>query len=208
MFHFVLRDVRNNTRTSAAMLEAEKDWELLALDSLRDITAWGLGRGLLEPSEVFSNQPLISNTHCFWMVPQNGLPCYLFFFTATNLLLSSELILANMFVRHSSRTSRQCRSAGNACSPVRAVASGTACSAWMRHLPLLANRRVSFCLRASRLSVGLRTLGGLGRLGSSSLMISVTGVLVVGCAGLPWLPPWTLGSVRQFPHQAPTVSWW
>ena len=37
---------------------------------------------------------------------------------------------------------------------------------------------------------------------SSPLIISVTGVLVAGCAGLPWLPPWTLGSAWRFPHQA------
>ena len=38
----------------------------------------------------------------------------------------------------------------------------------------------------------------------SPLILSVTGVLVVGCAGLPWLPLWTLGSSWRFPHQAPS----
>ena len=47
-------------------------------------------------------------------------------------------------------------------------------------------------------------LGTVSMLCSSPLIISVTGVLVVGCAGLPWLPPWTLGSAWRFPHQAPS----
>ena len=104
-------------------------------------------------------------------------------------------------------TSRQCRSAVNRQRPLVAIMWSHAHGTALRTFRTIRSRLATIMDRLSAdrsQSFPFPPLPLVSMLCSSPLIISVTGVLVVGCAGLPWLPPWTLGSTWRFPHQAPT----
>ena len=98
-------------------------------------------------------------------------------------------------------TSRQCWSAAIACNHVIPCPWDSA-----QHISChLLSLGVHYELPADRSqSFPLPPLSLVSMLCSSPLIISVTGILVVDCAGLPWLLSWTLGSAWRFPHQGPS----